>query len=73
MSEERPSVGRIVHYVQAREKDEPRCRAAIITDVVSGHNVDLTVFHPHLEVRRTVSYADPSENRPATWHWPERV
>lgn len=82
---QRPSVCRLVHYVQ-----EGRCLAAIITavapypDGVSEADKDniavpvsLEVFYP----ART-SWADPrpvtvwqSEDgrEPGTWHWPERT
>jgi hypothetical protein len=81
----RPSVCRLVHYVQG-----DRCLAAIITDVGDWPDgtseadkaniavpVSLEVFYPP-----GTSWADPrpiavwqSEegHEPGTWHWPERV
>lgn len=75
---EKPSVGRIVHYVAygtpGGEFPSGVHRAAIITAVenVDEDVVSLCVMNPtgfffnqHLRFS--------SENLPGTWHWPERV
>lgn len=81
MSEQKPSVGRIVHYQShgspnGQHKSEPR--AAIITAVredVSGKDpqgcVDLCVLNP------TGMYFDRAtphspEPKPGCWSWPPR-
>lgn len=77
----KPSVGRIVHYVARGSADgvfPPVCRAAVITSVAGEHlsigesTVDLAVLNPAgLFFDRMLVYSE--DNRPGTWHWPERV
>lgn len=83
----KPSIGRIVHYVDGSGKHVP----AIIADVESQDKVSLAVFHP--TANSITSGPDPCGNRhpvgstlfidsafvkhdeekaPKTWHWPER-
>lgn len=65
----KPSVGRIVHYVQY---DGNRCQAAIITAVETDAEVSLYVFAPDApHSQGECTYSDGNEH--GTWHWPERV
>lgn len=75
MSEQQPSVGRIVHFVYG----DKHC-AAIITDPAFRVQTDsydaieqaLTVFPPN-EAPFTTCATHDEGGAPATWHWPERV
>lgn len=77
MDNQKPSVGRIVHYMSyGTPKGEytPMCRAAVITRVPgdADESIDLCVLNPEgLFFNRNVSYSDDHEG--GTWHWPERV
>lgn len=69
-----PTVGRIVHYVERR--DRPTCRAAIVAHVHSAGVLNLTVC---TETGATVGVTSvPAVDGAAegydgpTWHWPER-
>lgn len=65
-----PSVGRIVHYVDAGG----RCLAAIVTEVVASDVVHIAVFQPARADLRPVSWVTFSTAKtPSTWHWPERL
>ena len=69
---ENPSVGRIVHFVDAYS----RHRAAIIVDLhYHDMAVDLTYYHIGNTIgwkhQPDVFYSE--EHKPQTWHWPERV
>lgn len=64
----KPSVGRIVHYVDHVQKV---CRAAIITEV-QGDKVRLHVFLPGGELSPDRVPEDPGKGG-YSWHWPERV
>jgi hypothetical protein len=67
---EQPSVGRIVHFVEARH-DRVGHRAAVITQV-NASDVHLTVWSPYEDYR--LEYVRYDANRaPGTWHFPERV
>lgn len=75
MSDQQPSVGRIVHYVAfgtpGGEYAAGAHRAAIITEVV-GDEVTLHIFNPTgIHFRGGVLRDD--SHTPGTWHWPERV
>lgn len=76
MSEQKPSVGRIVHYQAygtpgGEYKSVPR--AAIITDVTEGSTtVGLCVLNPTGQFfNRDVPYSE--EPKPGCWNWPPRV
>jgi hypothetical protein len=83
----KPSVGRIVHLVLDGGPHKSEHRPAIITKIWPEYNgiqhVQLQVFTDGSndgEAYRSgicwatsVHYADPSENKPYSWHWPERV
>ncbi len=82
MSEQqKPSVGRIVHYVDWTEfGDGPRpgpCRAAIVTNVIEPDKadayVDLTIFDPNGQRVDGAVKSDETRTTGETWHWPERV
>jgi hypothetical protein len=66
----KPSIGRIVHYVQDGVK--VRHRPAIITAVQEGGAIEAEVFG--LGSARFVSgvMEDEETKAIATWHWPER-
>lgn len=88
MSEQTPSVGRIVHY---RSYGTPggeytsQCRAAIITavhpsdgagtlaDMNGAEEVDLAVLNPTgMFFNQRCRHSEGSKSG-GTWHWPERV
>lgn len=82
MSEQKPSVGRVVHYVAygtpGGEFPAGVCRAAVITEVNDPDSatpsgaVGLCVLNPTgLFFNRGIQYS--AESKPGTWHWPERV
>jgi len=82
MSEQAPSVGRIVHYVSYGTPGgeySSLCRAAIITEV-DGHVpasaqvfVGLAVLNPTGIFLNQHVLQDEVDTRGGTWHWPERV
>lgn len=83
MSEQKPSVGRIVHYVSHGTPIRPdgtqayteECRAAVITAVgppAEDECVGLAVLNPTgMFFNESVCLDD--QHRGGTWHWPERV
>lgn len=80
MSEQTPSVGRIVHYVAygtpKGEYEAGAHRAAIITEVQPGNDIviGLCILNPTgLFFLRNVPYHNPDDNLAGTWHWPEYV
>lgn len=66
----KPTIGRIVHYVEGSGAH----RAALITAVHSDKCVNLTVFYSDgIGFFPSVMLVDPAlDNAPKTWHWPER-
>lgn len=71
----KPSIGRIVHFVNAGHSlgtYSSTCRAAIITDVKDDTTVTLCVFHPKGQAFYESLTYDAS-NSGGTWHWPEQV
>lgn len=75
---DKPSVGRIVHYVAygtpGGEFPAGICRAAIITEVslTRPQIVGLCVLNPTGQFfNREIGYDEG--NAPGTWHWPERT
>lgn len=64
----KPTVGRIVHYVN---ENGEHC-AAIVAKVWSDTCVNLTLFTPNggTESRTSASYDELP--RSYSWHWPER-
>lgn len=82
---DKPSVGRVVHYVAygtpGGEFPAGVCRAAVITEVhepnrpeIEGpSSVGLCVLNPTGQFfNRRVAY-DGVRKSPGTWHWPERL
>lgn len=50
----------------------PVCRAATITEIDTSDTVGLAILNPTgMFFNRTICYS--AENKPGTWHWPERV
>lgn len=80
MEQQKPSVGRIVHYFSHGTPGGeylPVCRAAVVTEVhgpdASGVVVSLAVLNPEgMYFSRRVCEGDPA-HLSGTWHWPERV
>jgi hypothetical protein len=87
MSDQKPSVGRIVHYVSygtppaadGSQAFTSQCRAAIVTEVggygdeVADDAVGLFVANPTgVFLNREVPH-DEDRRAGGTWHWPERV
>lgn len=82
MSQQKPSVGRIVHYLPTCHSDKGQPWPAIITHVWSDTCVNLRVVEdPTFEIRwlrdamtSSVSQSDdPDKPTPGTWQWPPRV
>jgi hypothetical protein len=85
MTDQQPSVGRIVHYVSYGTPGgeyTSQCRAAVIAGIAEGGDCDLVVLNPTgLFFNRCAQdegdvYVAGVERRPyrgGTWHWPERV
>lgn len=81
MEGQKPSVGRIVHYVAygtpGGEFKVGAHRAAIITEVYDQPTdpdyIGLCVLNPSgMFFNQHVPY-DPTGEKGGTWHWPERV
>lgn len=86
---QRPSVGRMVHYVShgtpVREDGTQAypsvCRAAIVTELTYSdptltnptYEVGLCVLNPEGLFFKDNVMADFTEHQGGTWHWPERV
>lgn len=75
---DKPSVGRIVHYVAygtpKGEFPSGVHRAAIITEVINDVYVCLCVLNPSGMFFDQSVRMDGSESPSSgTWHWPERV
>lgn len=83
MAEQKPSLGRIVHYQShgspnGQHSSQPR--AAIITSTYEGtpfeveQRVDLCVLNPTGMYFDKATPFDAAEiPAPGTWHWPPRV
>lgn len=84
-SDQKPSVGRIVHYVSYGSPVQPdgtqvfacECRAATITEVGDASVVGLCVLNPSGLFFHALSDGGCSHDETmkpgGTWHWPERV
>lgn len=77
METQKPSIGRIVHYVSYGSPGgefQSECRAAIVTRVssLSTGDVDLCVLNPTGMYFNQGCRYDEGKG-PGTWHWPERV
>jgi len=79
---QKPTVGRIVHYVSYGTPGgeyRSECRAAVVTEVPEGvedpQAIGLCVLNPTgMFFNRTVPYHDGGEaHAGGSWHWPERA
>ncbi|GGN39543.1 hypothetical protein FHR83_006696 [Actinoplanes campanulatus] len=68
--EQKPSIGRIVHYVQYEGN---KCRAAIITDVEDDGTVGLYVMTPDRGAHSQNECPYDDGHTYGTWHWPTRT
>jgi hypothetical protein len=74
--DQKPSVGRIVHYQSYGTPGgeySPMPRAAVVTDVTEGSStVGLCVLNPiGMFFNRDVPFS--AEPKPGHWNWPPRV
>lgn len=67
MPRQPPTIGRIVHYLQAH-KDEPN--AAIVTSVLPNGNVGITVFGKQGATWHIDNVAWSQEYQEGHWSWP---
>ena len=68
--DQKPTVGRIVHYTNSELTHE----AAIVTAVHGDTMVSLAVFSWNGISRSQTSVSlDGADGTPNTWHWPERA
>lgn len=76
MSEQKPSIGRIVHYQAHGSPDgthKPAPRAAVITEVTDDTKVGLCVLNPSGFFFNQGCLFDASETpKGGTWRWPPR-
>jgi hypothetical protein len=82
---DKPSVGRIVHYVShgtppgkdGSQAFTSECRAAIVTEVPEGiegpQTIGLCVLNPSGQFFNRGVLQDEDGHAGGTWHWPERV
>lgn len=78
--DQKPSVGRIVHYVSYGTPGgefTSQCRAAIVTEVQEGVPfIGLVALNPTGMFFHSMDSGgcrhDEGEKRGGTWHWPER-
>jgi hypothetical protein len=76
VAEQKPTVGRIVHYKSFGTPGgeyAPKCRAAIVTDTDPDSEViSIAVLNPTGLFFDTAIAQDEDKKRGGTWHWPER-
>ena len=74
--EQKPSCGRIIHYVAygtpGGEYKPGQCRPAIVTEVNDDGTVKVTIFQTEGTFTKQALCQD-EQKKPGTWHWPERV
>lgn len=75
MSEQMPSVGRVVHYVShGSQVYTSECRAAVVTETYGGAStVGLCVLNPSGQFFQRSVTQDEDGHRGGSWHWPERA
>lgn len=82
MSEQKVSVGRIVHYVLPDGRSAGEVRPLMVVRVWNEHGTvngqlftdctnDGDAYKENLAWRTSVAYSE--EKLPGTWHWPPRV
>lgn len=82
--DQKPSVGRIVHYKSYGTPNgeyTPECRAAIVTAVIEKDDhgnpiegaVSLCVLNPTGMFFNETVLQSEEDKKGGTWHWPERV
>lgn len=73
--DQKPSVGRIVHYVNLGDRDgkfPPKTQAAVITGLNDDGSVDLKIFYRSgIFDRQRVAFSKIGER--GCWNWPPRV
>jgi len=72
---QKPSIGRIVHYVAYGTPGgeyKPEHRAAVVTAVHSDTCVSLCVLNPTGLFFQTSLLQDETDKKSGSWHWPER-
>jgi hypothetical protein len=75
MSEQKPSIGRIVHFVLPEGHQNGGQHRPAIVMATDGDSVILHVFHLRNEPEsfyNRVAQQDQERKAPGTWHWPER-
>lgn len=77
MTEQQPTVGRIVHYVSRGSADgvfPATCRAAVIAAVDDDGCISLCVLNPSgIFFDGDIQQDESDHAHGGTWHWPERV
>ncbi|HET7637264.1 MAG TPA: hypothetical protein VFK47_00855 [Ktedonobacteraceae bacterium] len=71
---QKPSVGRVVHYVSYGTPGgefSSVCRAAVVASVQNDTAVDLVVLNPTGLFFNASEYSEVPKG--GTWHWPEMV
>ncbi len=73
--EQKPSVGRVVHYVSTASTQHKHLCAHVCDVPDASESVNLRVFSLDGESAwgRTNVPHDEERKAPGTWHWPERV
>lgn len=69
------SVSRMVHVVMPNGEHRPAVCVKVHNPTAGNFQVftDAPDNMPNVSLRQSVAYAEPAENSPWTWHWPERV
>jgi len=76
MTDQVPSVGRVVHYVSYGTPGgeyPSTCRAAMVTEVENPKVVSLAVLNPEGVFFNRHVHLSEDEAQEGTCHWPERV